>query len=103
MLGVLGILIPILVIAFMTLSSGSKQDVSEEKNTVESTEADTTSYKDISYEQNDTEGLKEYYIDYVWVSENQNISGLLDIHIRFPDGEDYVVASGKRITRMMKE
>lgn len=103
LLGVLGILIPILVIAFMTLSSGSKQDVSVEKNTVESTEAATTSYKDISYEQNDTEGLKEYYIDYVWVSENQNISGLLDIHIRFPDGEDYVVASGKRITRMMKE
>lgn len=42
---------------------------------------------------------REYYIDYVVLADNQDIDGYLDIRIRFPNGEDYIVASGKTITR----
>lgn len=43
-------------------------------------------------------GSKEYYIDYVVVGEGQETDQFLDIRIRFPNGEDYVVVAEKKIT-----
>ena len=43
---------------------------------------------------------KEYYIDYVVVGDAQETDKFLDIRIRFPNGEDYIVAAGKTITYM---
>lgn len=41
---------------------------------------------------------KEYYIDYVVVGDEQETGKFLDIRIRFPNGEDYIVVSGKTIS-----
>lgn len=41
---------------------------------------------------------KEYYIDYVEVGDEQEIGEFLDIRIRFPNGEDYIVVTEKTIT-----
>lgn len=41
---------------------------------------------------------KEYYIDYVVLGDEQETGEFLDIRIRFPNGEDYIVVSGKTIT-----
>lgn len=43
---------------------------------------------------------KEYYIDYVVVGDEQETDKFLDIRIRFPNGEDYIVTEGKTITYM---
>ena len=43
---------------------------------------------------------KEYYIDYVVVGDEQEIDKFLDIRIRFPNGEDYIVVTGKTITNV---
>ncbi len=46
---------------------------------------------------------KEYYIDYVEVGDEQETSEFLDIRIRFPNGEDYIVVTGKTITYVTEE
>ena len=94
-----GIVIPITVVMLVTGSSGKKHDIAVEETTMIFSESVTTSDNDIVYVQDSIDSCREYYIDYVFVAENQDLSGLLDIHIRFPDGEDYIVTSGKQITR----
>ena len=46
------------------------------------------------------EKAKEYYIDYVIVGDAQETDKFLDIRIRFPNGEDYIVLTDKSITYM---
>lgn len=46
---------------------------------------------------------KEYYIDYVEVGDEQETNEFLDIRIRFPNGEDYIVVTGKTITYVTEE
>lgn len=41
---------------------------------------------------------KEFYIDYVIIGDEQEIDKFLDIRIRFPNGEDYIVIAEKTIT-----
>ena len=43
---------------------------------------------------------KEFYIDYVIIGDEQEIDKFLDIRIRFPNGEDYIVLTDKSITYM---
>ena len=61
------------------------------------------SYEEVSIEEKETTieyGVKskEYYIDYVEVGDEQETDEFLDIRIRFPNGEDYIVVTGKTIT-----
>lgn len=46
---------------------------------------------------------REYYVDFVDMALLSSGNGIFDIHIRFPDGEDYVVVAGKTITGMTDE
>ena len=49
------------------------------------------------------EELREYYIDYVNVAKGQQVTTLCDIRIHFPNGEDFIVVSGKEITGQTDE
>lgn len=51
----------------------------------------------------DTGIEREYYVDYVDLAVLYAGEGVFDIHIRFPDGEDYVVVAGKAITGVADE
>lgn len=51
----------------------------------------------------DMEKEKEYYVDYVDYAAFRGGDGVYDIHIRFPDGEDYVVVAGKNIVDVTDE
>lgn len=46
---------------------------------------------------------QEYYVDFVDLSVLQNGGGIFDVHIRFPDGEDYVVVKSAAIYDITEE
>ena len=98
---IMGVVCVVVVMVFIYLfilrnNSNVTQSISEESKTtletllVEDKEM-TTEYRGES---------KEYYIDYVVVGDAQETDKFLDIRIRFPNGEDYIVATGKTITYM---
>lgn len=89
----------IIVIVIMCLVVGKKDD---KIKTVE-VSSDNTILENISTEEKETtteygEKSKEYYIDYVEVGDEQETDEFLDIRIRFPNGEDYIVVTEKTIT-----
>ena len=91
----------IIVIVIMCLVVGKKDD---KIKTVE-VSSDNTILENISTEEKETtteygEKAKEYYIDYVIVGDAQETDKFLDIRIRFPNGEDYIVLTDKSITYM---
>lgn len=73
----------------------------EEESTENIDDEDGKNLSDIGLTVDDAE--KEYYVDYVDLAVLNNGEGIFDIHIRFPDGEDYVVVSGISITGMSDE
>lgn len=93
-----GIVISATVVALVTGSSGKSDNMAEPETTMAFLEQSSAPESDVMEAPENIDGCREFYIDYVFVAENQDLSGLLDIHIRFPDGEDYIVASGKRVT-----
>lgn len=97
------IVISAAVVALVTGSSGKSDNMTVQETTTVYFEQLSVADSDVMDLQESIDGGQEYYIDYVFVAENQDLSGLLDIHIRFPDGEDYIVASGKRVTEKAGE
>ncbi len=96
--GVLGIII-IGIAAVMLLSHNKKsQEYSaKEPMAIEDTEVkgDITN-EDIKEETVRTD-MKTYLFDYIFIPEQIKKGEIFDIRIFFPNGEDYVVASGKCI------
>ena len=98
-IGIVGVVVVIVFIFLFTLKNKKEEesglDVLEPQETsgILSTEEKemTTEYSNKS---------KEYYIDYVVVGDEQETDKFLDIRIRFPNGEDYIVTEGKTITYM---
>lgn len=75
----------------------------KESLSISSEEASTQETVPTESIQETTENIadsKEYYIDYVMVGEGQETDKFLDIRIRFPNGEDYIVVAEKKITYM---
>lgn len=107
---ILTILVAAAIALYITLPLAS--DV-EEKSTKtafeESTEVQTEDLMKEEYtseeipSQSDTGMEKEYYVNYVDLAVLYAGEGVFDIHIRFPDGEDYVVVAGKAITGVTDE
>ena len=94
---VVGVIIVIVLIGLLI----GRRNVNDDKLVLASDVG--TSYEDISTEEKETTieyGVKskEYYIDYVEVGDEQETDEFLDIRIRFPNGEDYIVVTGKTIT-----
>lgn len=90
----------IIVIVLIGLLIGRKNVKNDKVVLASSAE---TSYEEVSIEEKETTieyGVKskEYYIDYVEVGDEQETDEFLDIRIRFPNGEDYIVVTGKTIT-----
>ena len=46
--------------------------------------------------------IRTYYYDYITLPQGIGAGQIFDIRIRFPDGEDYVIAVGKRAERVME-
>lgn len=96
----ISVIVVMVFIGFMILRSeeqGGEKMVQENTPTVEipsENQEETTEYVGNS---------KEYYIDYVVVGDEQEVDKFLDIRIRFPNGEDYVVMTEKTITYMTDE
>ena len=72
------------------------QIISSEETTIQ----EVMSTESIEETTENIAGSKEYYIDYVMVGEGQETGKFLDIRIRFPNGEDYIVVAEKKITYM---
>lgn len=99
-LAVLSVIIVIVVIVFLAFNKKNK-DNDEVVPEIESSMAlevlpteqveETTEYRGKA---------KEYYIDYVMIGDAQETDKFLDIRIRFPNGEDYIVLTDKNITYM---
>ena len=70
----------------------------QEKETV-----GTTLSGDVDTLGQDVEPVRQYYIDYIDLAVLHSGEELYDIHIRFPNGEDYIVVAGKQITSMTEE
>mgnify|MGYP006874647427 FL=1 len=95
----LAVISVIIVIAIIGLVAFGNRDKDESKPVQES----QPSFQSLPTEQEEktTEYIsdsKEYYIDYVMVGDEQDIDKFLDIRIRFPNGEDYIVIAEKNIT-----
>ena len=79
------------------------QTISEQESTAwEISDTDTGKLTDIN-DNDSVDKEKEYYVDFVDLAVLQNGTGVFDIHIRFPDGEDYVVVTGVVIEHMTEE
>ena len=48
-----------------------------------------------------TGSIRTYLYDYIVLPEGITTQDQFDIRIRFPDGEDYIVATGKRVESMV--
>lgn len=90
-----------IVIIFVLPTWNEKKEKSSKSYENESKEEHTSEPVKEQYE--DTTINKEYYIDYIYVGDEQALDNLVDVHIRFPNGEDYVVVACKNITNRTKE
>ena len=93
---VISVIIVIVIICLLIENKKVKDDNVE-------VSSDNTILENVSTEEKETtieygEKSKEYYIDYVEVGDEQETDEFLDIRIRFPNGEDYIVVTGKTIT-----
>lgn len=99
-LAVLSVIIVIVMIVFLAFKDDDK-----DKNEVAQEIESSTAFEMLPTEQVEEtteygEKAKEYYIDYVIVGDAQETDKFLDIRIRFPNGEDYIVLTDKSITYM---
>ena len=95
----LAVISVIIVIAIIGLVAFGNRDKDESKPVQES----QPSFQSLPTEQEEktTEYIsdsKEYKIDYEMLGDEQDIDKFLDIRIRFPNGEDYIVIAEKNIT-----
>ncbi len=97
--GAVSVIICVAIIIFVTSSSdgaGSSDDI---ESTEQSCMQEDMSYS-ASLEEETGQSIKdekEYYVNFVDLAVLHNGSGVFDIHIRFPNGEDYVVVARKEI------
>ena len=102
---ILGIIITVIVVIVLFYLLVEKKDTGNDSTLMTEyesvSELNTTDEKETTIEY----GVKskEYYIDYVEVGDEQETSEFLDIRIRFPNGEDYIVVTGKTITYVTEE
>lgn len=109
--GIVAIVCVIVIILLMTIgtsSDGTSDDESAQMQTVgeqETTDKIESSIKYPSTDESSDKELKEkqYYIDFVDLAVLENGGGIFDIHIRFPNGEDYVVVSCVEISDIREE
>lgn len=100
---ILGILAVVAILILMTQpgTSYNEEAVSEEP------EEETTTVENetvgVTVGESAAESEREYYVDYVDLAVLHSGDGVFDIHIRFPNGEDYVVVAGKAITAVTDE
>ena len=104
--GTLAVMIGAAIIIFVSMNRSSLDDnelsvpVDTQINLQEETSCDMEAGQETDiYVENE----KEYYVNYVDLAVLRNGSGVFDIHIRFPDGEDYVVVAAKKITDVTDE
>lgn len=99
------VVLVIVVAVYFIMREPHKETSSQEEMTEKETaaEEETTMNSFATDKEEIVDGYKEYYIDYVFLPEGQNINGYVDIRIRFPNGQDYMVASGKTITGQAEE
>ncbi len=101
------------IILFSLTGNEAMDEVSEDMNVSNENE----SFADLSNEESgdvadkppavesgdEVASEREYYIDFVDLAVLSNGSGIFDIHIRFPDGEDYVVVTCVEISGMTEQ
>ena len=76
--------------------TGEEQETTKrEDNNIEKPSADESG--------DEVANKKEYYIDFVDLAVLVNGGGIFDIHIRFPNGEDYVVVSCVELSDIREE
>ena len=77
--------------------TGEEQETTkgEDNNNIEKPPADKSG--------DEVANKKEYYIDFVDLAVLVNGGGIFDIHIRFPNGEDYVVVSCVELSDIREE
>ncbi len=76
--------------------TGEEQETTKgEDNNIEKPPADKSG--------DEVANKKEYYIDFVDLAVLVNGGGIFDIHIRFPNGEDYVVVSCVELSDIREE
>lgn len=99
------VVLVIVAAVYFIMREPHKEASSQEEmmETETAAEEETTMDSFVADKEEMSDGYKEYYIDYVFLPEGQNISGYVDIRIRFPNGQDYMVASGKTITGLAEE
>ena len=97
---VVGAVISVIIVIVIVFLLIGKKNVKDENAEMSS---DNITLENISTEEIEmtteyVEKSKEYYIEYVEVGDEQETDEFLDIRIRFPNGEDYIVVTGKTIT-----
>lgn len=111
--GVVAIICIVVIILVLCADDGSADIVSDGI----SSESQSTAGQDSMKEETDNDiekplagesgddvaKKKEYYIDFVDLAVLQNGGGSFDIHIRFPNGEDYVVVAHAVISDITEE
>ena len=98
---VVGVVVGVIIVIVLIGLFIGRRNVNDDKVVLASSVE--ISYEEVSIEEKETTieyGVKskEYYIDYVEVGDEQETDEFLDIRIRFPNGEDYIVVTGKTIT-----
>ncbi len=114
-IGVLAVICTVVILLFMGKDDNSSYDILGDKEQQSSdggsvSEESTNGEFDNSIEMPSTDQSgqnvakkKEYYIDFVDLAVLQEGGGSFDIHIRFPNGEDYVVVSNVLIKGITQE
>lgn len=103
------IVVAMLLLGKSDASSGSSIDEpSSESQSIPKHESsngntDDTGLSSSDENMEDVAKKKEYYIDFVDLAVLQNGGGNFDIHIRFPNGEDYVVVARVAITDITED
>lgn len=99
---VISVILIIVILALLILTSKNdkkEKEVFTQNDSEETLETLSTEQMEQTEETTEYMGkAKEYYIDYVMVGDAQETDKFLDIRIRFPNGEDYIVLTGKNIT-----
>lgn len=115
-IGVLAVICTVVILLFMGKDDNSSYDILGDKEQ-QSSEGDSMSEQEsmkgefdnsIEMPSTDQSGQnvakrKEYYINFVDLAVLQEGGGSFDIHIRFPNGEDYVVVSNVLIKGITQE
>ena len=99
-MAVLGVIIVIVMIVFLVFKDKDKDNMKVAPEIESSTALEMLPTEQVEETTEYKGKAKEYYIDYVTVGDAQETDKFLDIRIRFPNGEDYIVLTDKNITYM---